>query len=265
MKRVSPVGGWLVVAIALLLVAGCGGGSVGTGTEPGKTTQFFGSVTSPAGQPVAGAIVSLLESDTSAVVGDDGSFAFDAEFAGGDANFRLEALGKEADFVVTAITPGTEAVEVNVVYDSNSNSVVLSNLSLRAKIVGECDKYFVNRQPIIQTDPVPDGTRCDLEVSIRSNNQPVDGLQFEVEHRACTSGSSWGETTSGTTGNRAPGVGKVRFLWKNDADHCVYRIRGPVGIPDLDERTVHINTLRKLAFDAGTPFPDDGDPVVEQQ
>lgn len=254
-------GGIMAGMLFFSLLPGCGGGSVGTGTEPriAKTT-FVGAVTSEAGQPVAGALILLLNTKEAATSAPDGTFQLDSTLDGGTASFSVTAGQVQGSVDVANVPSDGAAVNLAVVVNFDDRTVSLNNLSITAKIEGNCDPFFENTRTIRQSGRVPDGTMCPLRVRTSSAAGPVSGVPFVLQRARCFAGAPWHDVGSGVTGNVAPGFGELAFAFSNAEEFCVYRIVVPYGIADLRPQIFNVDTFRKQAFDAGVAFdPNEGD------
>lgn len=237
-----------LVLILSLVLHGCGGGSMGTGVEPKST--FSGSLSSERGQPIAGAVIRLIETGEQTQTGGDGRFLLESTFEGNDAAFEITAGDVFSTFELNDLHDDGLAVNLQLTLDLEQGTVSLTNLSITAKIQGSCDPYFENGRIIRQANAVPEGTTCPFRVRASAQSGFVDGLRFVLERRSCEPTASWIEIGSGFTGTSGPGRGEIAFRFSNSEDHCLYRIRVPVGSPPIEPQEFEVHTFRKQAFDA---------------
>ncbi len=235
----------------LLLCISCGGGTSGTAIGPGEgITRFSGLLVDQNGAEVSAARITLLNTDDVVETDEAGAFELSTMFVGGDATFRVEVdSGQSATLVVQDIPAESSTVEVTILFDSNEESATLLSLTLAARIVRSCSPLFLNTRTIRQTAVVPEGLVCTIEVTIKSDGVPVNDLVFELQRRGCASEDPWQFLSVGTTGSSGPGVGEVDFSFRNDEQHCVYRVIGPLNRADSNTVSAQLHTLRKQRFD----------------
>lgn len=251
----APLGVCFALLLLLFSCFGCGGGSVGTGTGPGTKT-FAGTLKTTDMRPLAGATVRIIITGEQTVSDELGQFSLSSSVSGTAVDFELVADSVSATFSVKNISADTTTVTMDVVVDEATQSVEVSNLEVTAEVGGDCGKSFENGLDIVQTRPIPDGTRCIMRVKINGDGAPLGKIPFKMERRGCAEDGKWrkiGESETGTGENA--GEGRLGFYFYNDEAHCVYRVRAPFGVPGLKEVVYKVVTLQKLDFD-GNPRDD---------
>lgn len=244
----------LFFSLFLISLFGCGGGSAGTGIGGGtigESARISGVVVSTDGEGIENAAVTLLNTDESAQTDEAGAFELPSSFPGGDATFSIQSPNNgSAEVTVTDLPKeSAEPVDLSIQLNSSANTAQILNLTVRAAVVRECDPMFLNTKTIKQTGELPDGYLCTIEAEIRSDGTPLDNVEFQLEHRGCSKDAPWRFSSRGVTGTSGPGTGELKFNFKDDEAHCVYRIKGPVFVPDVSPLSVQIHTLRKQNYD----------------
>lgn len=271
----------LLVAAVLLCLSGfgCGGGSVGTGVST-ERRSFEGRTIDTASHPVAGAVVTLVDTGESAITGSDGRFFLASDFEGPVAQLKVRSGSIEKTFTIPNIKSQSSGVQLNFVLDQTSLDVSVSSLEVSVQVRGSCDYYFENNRIIRQAGQLDDGTVCSLRVEIRSEGKPLEGAPFLLQRRRCLNGAPWHDEGAGLTGTSAPpddvsgdpaaeatpavspavaggndatgtphpGVARLPFTFYNDEAHCVYRVLAPY-LPKVDAVIYEIQTFRKQEFD----------------
>ena len=243
----------LLIFFLVTSLLSCGGGSSGTavGTPSGKkVTNFSGIVLSQDGNGVAFTPVALLNTEDITVTDEAGSFELTSEFNGGDAAFAIGEGALDTVVVVENLPENAQQVELSILFNSDSETASLLSLTLRARIVRDCNAFFLNTRTIRQTTPLAEGVQCTVEVEIKSDGVPVDDLLFELQHRGCSVNAPWQFSGVSKTGSSGPGIGELTFPFRNDEKHCVYRIIGPLNRRDTIAVSAQIQTLRKQEFDS---------------
>lgn len=224
-----------LILVSLLLLVGCGGGSAGTGTGASIEGRVLES-----GQPVAGATVTVLETGDSVLTDADGFFSIptpaDAE------KLTLEiTTGSGSRQVVVPNNSSGSIVNVEIEMDTPSKPLPADDISLKASIVGVCDQYFENRNPIRQANAIPAGIICTAKAEISSNAKPLGGVRFAIQHRRCNQGSPWVTDALGETSEKFfPGIGQIQFKFFDDSEHCRYRFIAPFMQEGPAQKTVEI-------------------------
>lgn len=222
------------------LFPGCGGGSAGTGLG----TPVEGRVLLK-GQPVAGATVTVLETGDSDITDTDGTFSITLTESLTTATLKIEGPGINQEVKVDTAAGGSI---VNIEVDENTPPPPLPNvrIHLDAKIVGLCDSYFENRNPIRQSNEAPPGVTCTVKAEVTDEfGRAVGGVRFAVEHRACAENSDWKtDAVSETSQTYYPGTGQLQFRFFDDNSHCLYRVFAPFKQGSSQEQQVLIETFR---------------------
>lgn len=245
-----------IIFLSLLsILGGCGGGSIGTGTEP--RTSFSGAVSNEKGTPLANVQIELRETGEKTTSAADGSFLLESVLAGGDATFQVSIATVNDEVQVSDLPSNGAAVQLDLTVNLRNQEVSLDNVSITAKIEGACDPYFENNRTIRQAQSVPDGTICPLRVRVKKNGVGLSGVPFLLQRSRCFDGAPWHDIEFGTTSQDPAGFGEISFAFSNAEEFCVYRvvIQGSE-IPEV----FTVETFRKQAFDQGQEFnPNSGD------
>ena len=249
-----PTLGVLAAVLVAILIGpgGCGGGSNGTGIgpNPGQGVSFSGLVISRAGKAVDSATVTLLNTGDRTITDEAGAFDLRTDFPGGDAALSIDSgPGDGATVSIDNISTDAGEIGLSILFDSETNSATLLDLTLRARIVRSCSPQFLNTQTVKQTSVVPDGFVCTVETEIKSDGTLIDNQEFELDFRGCSKNDEWHFLARGRTGTSGPGAGEIDFAFHADQEHCVYRILGPRNVAGVPRLSAQINTLLKQDFD----------------
>ena len=234
----------LVLAIVLALM-GCGGGSAGTGT--GSIVVVEGAVFDDSGRPLQDVSVRVVESGGEATTSQSGEFQVLAPPE--TETITLEVTSESGPVFTTVTIPkegGTVSVRLTV--NPKVSEISADSLEVGAAIVGACDRYFENNLIIRQSNKVPSKLSCVAKVTISTDGKGVARIPFAVQYRDCDQLLPWTTVAVGSTmGTPNLGVGQVRFPFKDDETHCVYRIVAPFGVPNLPEleRLVRTSTYQR--------------------
>lgn len=232
----------------LNLLTACGGGSSGTGISS-SYTNLSGIIVSPEGKALASTKVKVLNTDEVTTTDEAGSFELRTNVSSGEAILQISSTeGAQAEVVIPEINNTNQTLDLSILFDTKANYARLLELTIRARIVRNCSTFFLNARTIKQISPIIEGLECSVEVIFKSDGLPKDNVVFELQHRACGADEPWKTSAIGKTGTSGPGTGEVNFNFKNDIQHCVYRVTGPLESTD-SPLNIQINTLRKEAFD----------------
>lgn len=243
----------IIFLVFLMSYASCGGGSSGTALGPPNTereVKFSGVVITNEGRELAFAKITLLNTDQSVLTDEAGAFELNADLP--DEAAVLEIAPQDEQIAVVAVedlAPGPQTVELSIAYNESLGSAELLALTLRARIVRSCSPLFLNTRTIQQTAPVSEGVICTVEAEFKSDGLPADGIVFELQHRGCSADDPWQFSDVAVTGTSGPGFGEIDFKFRNDQNHCVYRVVGPLGVEGSQTISAQIHTLRKIEFD----------------
>lgn len=242
----------MFLALISISYSGCGGGSSGTslGSDTGFKAEFEGVVVDENGNEISFAEITVLESGENTEADEAGAFRLITQLENREANLLISASqNSEAVLRLVKNDLADNKAELSILYSTQQNTVTKLPLILRARIIKVCTPLFLNTLTIRQKTPITEGLKCTLEVEMKDDGQPIDQLVFELQHRSCDPGSAWLYSSTATTGTSGPGIGEIDFNFKNDENHCVYRIRGPLNSNDYLPLNVHLHSLRKIEYD----------------
>jgi hypothetical protein len=217
---------------SVLLVAACGGGTVGTGTGPSDSDAarvYAGSVSSTSSNaPISGVEVILESTGESAVTDTSGTFSLPSTMLGSEATFLLQNEQIDTSVSVTDIPAKSPKVSVQISVDTTTQIAQVSDIAAEVGIVGRCDFYFENNGVIRQANQVPPGTICTVGARLFGDGKALAAVPIALQRRACVAGAPWetiAETKSGTGINR--GKATMDFLFEDSIDACKYRVVVP--------------------------------------
>lgn len=241
---------WLMAL--LLFVPACGGGSAGTGVGPAAGgASFSGQIVSKTGEAIAEAQITLLNTAESTVTDRAGAFELNTQFPGGTAEFEIKLAERlSAEVSVRDVEAEAEPLQLAFLFDQSRREASLLEFSLRARIVRSCAPQFFNAQTIKQQGSIPPAYPCTVEVLLKQEGQPVDKLNVELQVKACSDTAKWRTLSKAITGSSGPGTAEINFPYFSDEQHCVYRLRGPLSLPDALPLSAQIITLSKQAVEA---------------
>lgn len=242
----------LFLSSLLYNLTSCGGGSAGTGVglPGGSTAKFAGVIVSPDSKAIESAEVKLLNTDETTITNEAGAFELSSDFPGTEATFEISlSNGKTGNVVLKDIDTTNETIDFSVVTNTNTGFSSILNLTLRAKVIGQCQAAFLNSKTIKQTSSIPDGYSCRVEVEIKENGIPQNNQEFVLETRGCSKEDNWKLINTGKTGSSGPGIGEISFDYHSNQETCVYRLRGPIADNQNITLFTQINTLEKITFD----------------
>ncbi len=116
---------------ALLVVAGCGGGTVGTGGT--GSNEFQGKILATDGSPVSDAVVTIAETGDAAVTDAEGDFTIESKFGDSQATILVETPLSSGETVVKGLPEVPVVVEVSLVLDENKKSLEVSSSKVTPK------------------------------------------------------------------------------------------------------------------------------------
>lgn len=245
----------LIVSISLIVSAalfsiGCGGGSAGTGT-----TSFQGKLLTPENEPVAGAIVTVVETGESAVTDKNGQFVLETASSNNNVAIQVEAPDVTATVTVPRASSNDSKVGLELEVNSETATITVKNFEISAEIIGGCMSAFAKRQnTLVQVRRIPDGTKCIARVIATEKENPLGGIRVEIQRSRCETGGTWTSVASGRTSFTDPaGVSEVPFRFLDDNEHCRYRIVAPVKDPKRSPLVFDIETFRLRDFLTALP------------
>lgn len=241
----------LIIIFLFISFIGCaGGGSEGTGvvTIDGKVLAFDSS-------PLPGSRVSVEGQNEVAVTDASGSFVLDVnqdEIVNNTVRLIVETDNVRKPVIISDVQVGEEdnSLSIQIKIDPSDQNIEVSNVTVKAKIVGLCDFYFENLSTIRQSNKVPDNLNCTLKVSIVGDGEPLSDVPFIIQYTGCSETRDWTTLAAGET-RSAPiaGVGQLEFPFTDNNTTCVYRVLAPFGLMHVEPVEIKIHTFSKQAYD----------------
>lgn len=245
MRKLVNIFRFLFPALIVFSALGCGGGSAGTGT-----TTFTGKLLTTDNQPVAGATVRVVGSNDVATTDEQGQFVISTDVQDVPTEIQVQAPGVDTSVVIPAATAEQSQIGVQLELDTNKSTVSIQSVEIKVSFIGQCEKFFLqSSDSIVQTRPVPDLTKCTLEVITNSGNRSIGGILAELQRNSCNGvegeSEDWISIASGRT-KRSGSRGKVdiNFTFFDDDAHCQYRVVAPLGDKNRTPLIFPIVTLR---------------------
>ncbi len=231
-----------VIFFVGLTIAGCGGGSSGTGTTTSRV--FEGSILTLGDRPVSDATVTVAGTGDTAVTDNRGRFSLATPAKPGDVKLEIEAPGIETSVTIPELAASPSTVKLDITLDPETSAAAVSKFEVVAKITGSCELFFNSDQIVTQISAVPPGTRCLLRVWVNEDGIPQARVPFGLQYRSCEEGSPWVTIDSSKTlsGEHA-GIGQLGFDYLDDEIHCVYRIVTPFRSGTMESVVQEIQTL----------------------
>lgn len=211
----------------ILTLSGCGGGSAGTGTGDDSVT-IKGIVRDDNQQPLQGVLVTVIEGGESDITDNAGQFEINTEVIADEYTLEFKVDDRSVTTTISAVG-GNGTISIEVEINPLLDDITVNDISVNAKIVGSCDVYFENRDPIRQANKVPEnGVQCTLKVSVKNRKTGLAHVPIAIQYRRCEGNKSWYTTELGVTmsgGNL--GVAQIPFRYYSNDVHCRYRIVTP--------------------------------------
>lgn len=242
-----------ILLLTLIALPCCSGGSRGTGTIIVEGRISVEATASPA----SGIQVTDTNTGNTSVTDSNGAFSLEASGDQTSVSLQVESTPQSEVAVngtvsITHDSGDDSALAVDIAIDSNANPIVIGDVQVRAKVVGECDLYFENGRVIRQANAAPDGIECTAKAEIRKDGIGIGDVPFIMQVRACPGDSAWTTIGEGTTrSDQYLGNGQIEFNFFNDFENCVYRIIAPFNADGLPETVHEIHTFTKQSFDDG--------------
>lgn len=237
---------FLFPTLIVIATSGCGGGSAGTGT-----TTFTGKLLTTDNQPVRGATVRVVGSDVVVTTDDQGQFILITDVQDVPTQIQVQAPGVNASVMIPPATADQSQIGLQLELDTNNSTVSIQSVEVKVSFVGQCEKFFLqSTDSLVQINPLPDLTKCTLQVTANSGSQPVGAILADVQRNSCSGtddeSNSWISVASGRT--RESGLrGRVdiKFTFFDDDAHCRYRVVAPQGDESRTPLIFPIITLRQ--------------------
>lgn len=232
-----------VLYVLLLLVIGCGGGSVGTGTGGERELTVEGTIENTSGNPIPAALVTIIDTGDSDITDRDGRFSIlthsDSE------TLTLEvSVGNQTNTTTIEAMGEDGVISLTIKFNPLVDEIEVDRLKVSAKIVGRCDSYFENRRIIRQSNPAPQGVECTARVKVISAGLALAHVPIAIQFRRCGAGKPWTTTALGETMTGSNlGVAQIPFNFFDDPDHCLYQIVTPFGVAEVDPVIYEIQTF----------------------
>ncbi len=229
----------LILCWLTLLAGGCGGGTSGTGIK-----SYEGVVKNAVNdEPLPNVTVTEEETGASTVTDPRGQFLLVSEAKGEELQFHLESDEFESRFIVHNVPEESARVTVEVAVDVQEHSIQVEQLSMRAGMVGACDRYFENHDVIRQSNRVPSNTLCTLKAIVLGDGQRRSNVPVALQVRACQIGAEWRtlqvvKTDSGVH----RGVAQISFPYLDSISYCQYRLVAPFEYKDYRPVTFPLHT-----------------------
>lgn len=229
---------FIVIITVALSTFGCGGGSEGTGSR-----SITGRVLKSDDTPFSGAVVELIQTGDETVTDINGSFVLKTDFSGPDGELSITSDDIAAVVPLPEVDSDTTTLNLDITVEVGTGEISTTSVQSWAKIVGACDIYFENNERIRQANKVPRGTECTAKFFVSGDGKRLERVSGAIEVRACDS-DSWRLIAVGETGfGINAGVGQISFSFRDDNDHCEYRIGAPYGYDEFEPIYTYIDTF----------------------
>lgn len=233
----------LVFIVAFFFVS-CGGGTSGSGL---KTYQ--GTVTTVDNKALPQVAVTIEDTGDSSFTNNEGQFAIKSNASGSEVRFLLESPQFSSRFTLKDIPDESSRIEMTVTVDPETQSTQVSNVSVRAWMAGTCDFYFENREVIRQSNRVPTGTVCSLNVRILGDGSPLANVPVALQYSSCAPHSTWETLLVTQTGSGShTGAAELNFQFIDSETFCRYRIIAPFGVQGITGVTYPIDTFTEQEY-----------------
>jgi len=240
MKRI-----WCFISLcAVFFLAGCGGGTSGSGVK-----SYEGTVTTKEGLEMSGVSVTIESTGDSSTTDASGKFAIQSDAYGPEVPLLFESPVFQNRFVLRNVPVDSARITMDVTVDTKTDTIEVNNIGLRAKFAGLCDYYFENREIIRQANQVPRGTRCSLNVEVLGDGERLSDIPVVLEVAACDPGSLWSQVKEVKTGNGPhAGSAEINFEFQDSNDFCRYRVRVDNGDRNARSPSYPIDTFSEQAY-----------------
>lgn len=122
---IRRLAGLLTASLVILgTIAGCGGGTTGTGGT--GSSQFAGRIVYSTGEPVANATVVLQETGDTATSDAEGNFVIESDLTTPTATLLIETTEIQTQTTITDIPAGPQEVTVQLSVDKSTQEVNVS-------------------------------------------------------------------------------------------------------------------------------------------
>lgn len=115
----------LIIILAIILLSGCGGGTIGT--DSGGTTKVAGEIVTSNGEKVPGASVTIAESGDQAITDQDGQFEIDTPITQSTVTFLVEVDGVSLSSLISDVPLDPEKLAVVLELNLDELSVVVAS------------------------------------------------------------------------------------------------------------------------------------------
>lgn len=216
-----------ILLILFISIFGCGGGSSGTGTG-NNTVTIRGVVTDDNQQPFPGVLVTVLEGGESDTTDSTGQFEINTDLVADEYTLEFAVDNKSVTTTISAVG-GNGTISIEVQINPLLDDITVNDISVDARIVGTCDNYFENKDPIRQANNVPEnGVQCTLKVTVKNKKIGLAHVPIAIQYRRCEGNKSWFTSELGATMSGANlGIAQIDFRYYSNDVHCRYRIVTP--------------------------------------
>ncbi len=213
----------LFLFLCVPFITGCGGGTSGSGLK-----SFDGMLVNRSGAALGGVLITIETTGDSAVTDADGHFVIISDVYGDEVTFLIESDEIRRKFSLKDVPQDSSRYTVDVTLDTGSDFIKVSNIRVNARFAGLCDYYFENREIIRQSNRVPEGTVCSLNVDVLSDGRRLENIPVILQYARCEPNSRWNTILVTKTGERErAGSAEVNFVYVDSPEFCRYRVVSP--------------------------------------
>lgn len=241
-----------------LLTFSCGGGTEGTGGDPGsyRAKVLSGTVVDSRGRSVSGAEVNVVKSGEKTTTSDDGKFSLVANLPQNGAELGVERESATWTVKLGSLTDSTAAVGLRISLPENSSIAHSEDFEMTVNNVGGsgCEGKFSEPritqfqpgvQPLVvisQISPIDADSVCLVEVELRSGGVPGVGEEAvlsEISTAFLSPGSTQDARVVTSAKADGEGVATISFPFKRLLEASYFSIEAP-SQADASERLVVI-------------------------
>lgn len=249
----------LILFIILLLIS-CGGGSSGTGSSYSSESSkklIEGLIENQESKPLSDVEISILETGDTTKSDQNGKFSIIPSTDSSSLSIEFKYKSLTDVYELNNLDQDESTIKLNTEINENSGTITTEKIEVTAKMIGDCDKYFVNKRSIIQDKTVPANTSCTIELETKSNGSPKPNVPFSLTARECSELStkpphdiSQGETSIVTENGISRAIARINFNFEDSKSKCVYSLYTQSDVSDfLPFIEYKIITKTKQKFD----------------